>query len=103
MAGYRRRWLVVADSRVHGLSLLSRSTGGLPQVRKVLARRLFGPGRIRVRFNGDVDLNSRLQRHRLAVFILQSVLNPNLPVQVVCALNPNLCLFGFAGGGPEAE
>jgi hypothetical protein len=68
--------------------------GGL---RRRLTWKLFGFGRSNVRFNGDVDVSTRPEGHRLAIFILQSILDAYLSVEVIRALNRDLCLLGITG------
>ena len=48
-----------------------------------------------VRFGGDVYLRTLLKGYVLAVLILQSVFDPNFPIELLGALNGDLPLFQF--------
>jgi hypothetical protein len=56
---------------------------------------LLGFGRTNIGFNSDVDLGTRLKGYWLSFFILQNILDADLPVELVRAVNPNLRVLGL--------
>src|SRR3954469_7679896 len=45
-------------------------------------------------FNRNFDFVALFQRYSFSVASLQGVINPDLPIKIICAFNGNLCSFG---------
>jgi hypothetical protein len=48
-----------------------------------------------VRFDCDLDMNTRLQAYSLSIFVLQLLVDPNLSIQMIRSFHCDLCLFSF--------
>jgi hypothetical protein len=57
----------------------------------------FRRGGVDIRFDGDVDASSRLQGHRLAGLVFESILDTDLSIEFIRAFNTDCAFSGSLG------